>query len=55
MNYLKLESVGTMVDKDGVCFPMFQDETPDLDNPCPIMDTENDEWFECLGYMGRSQ
>ena len=48
MNYLRLESVGTMVDKDGVCFPMFQDGTPDLDNPCPIMDTENDEWFETL-------
>ena len=46
---LKLESVGTIVDKDGVCYPMmFKDGKPDLDVPCPIMDTENDEWFESL-------
>ena len=46
MSYLKLESVGTIVDKDAICYPMYKDGTPDLDNPCFIQDCENDEWWE---------
>ena len=48
MKSIKLESVGTVVDDKGICYPMYKDGTPDLDTPCPIMDTENDEWWESM-------
>ena len=48
MSKIKLESVGTIVDDVGLCYPMYKDGTPDLDNPQFIMDTENDEWWETM-------
>ena len=48
MNFIELDSIGTIVDDKGICYPAFKDGTPDLNNPCHIMDTENDEWWTSM-------
>ena len=47
MNVLVLESVGSCVDTDGVVYPMYTDDTPDLNCGTEFIYT-TDEWSETL-------
>ena len=44
-----LDSVGTFLDTDnGMTYPANIDDTPDMDNPYPLEDIEEDEWMLAL-------
>lgn len=47
--YTKLNSVGTIIDQDGVTYPMYNDGTPDLDGAVELSDIDkDDDWYKSL-------
>ena len=49
IDYITLDSVGTMIDKNGITHPMFADGTVDMDEGMAVdwIDTD-DEWSSSL-------
>ena len=48
MNLVNLESVGNVIDENGVTYPMLVDGGFDEDGACHIDDIENEEFFDAL-------
>jgi len=54
MNLIELESVGCVIDENGVTYPQYPDNEDgtfggyDEDGACNVNDIENDEWFDAL-------
>ena len=49
MNLIKLNSVGCVIDENGVTYPMLADGLGiDGDGACHINDIENEEFFDAL-------
>jgi len=43
-----LNSVGSVIDENGVTYPMLADGGYDIDGGIHINDIENEEWFDAL-------
>ena len=52
-NIVKLESVGCVIDENGVTYPMLVDGGFDEDGACHINDIENEEFFDALSAEDR--
>ena len=48
MNLIELNSVGCVIDENGVTYPMLVDGDYDVDGACHIDDIENEEFFDAL-------
>ena len=48
MNLIKLNSVGCVIDENGVTYPMLVDGGYDEDGGFHVNDIENEEWFDAL-------
>ena len=48
MNLVNLDSVGNVIDENGVTYPMLVDGGFDEDAGCHVNDIENEEWFDAL-------
>ena len=48
MNLIELNSVGCVIDENGVTYPMLVDGGYDEDGACHIDDIENEEFFDAL-------
>ena len=48
MNLVNLDSVGCVIDENGVTYPMLVDGDYDVDGACHVNDIENGEWFDAL-------
>lgn len=48
MNLINLDSVGCVIDENGVTYPMLVDGGYDEDGACHINDIENEEFFDAL-------
>jgi len=54
MNLIELNSVGCVIDENGVTYPQYPDNEDgtfggyDEDGACNVNDIENDEWFDAL-------
>ena len=48
MNLIELNSVGCVIDENGVTYPMLVDGDYDIDGACHVNDIENEEWFDAL-------
>ena len=48
MNLINLDSVGCVIDENGVTYPMLVDGGYDEDGACHINDIENEEVFDAL-------
>ena len=48
MNLIELNSVGCVIDENGVTYPMYPDGGYDEDGACHIDDIENEEFFDAL-------
>tara|TARA_B100000131_G_scaffold238331_1_gene230479 strand:+ start:156 stop:416 length:261 start_codon:yes stop_codon:yes gene_type:complete len=48
MNLIELNSVGCVIDENGVTYPMLVDGGYDEDGACHINDIENEEFFDAL-------
>ena len=48
MNLVELESVGCVIDENGVTYPMLVDGGYDEDGGFHVNDIENEEWFDAL-------
>ena len=48
MNLIKLNSVGCVIDENGVTYPMLVNGGIDGDGACHINDITNDEFFDAL-------
>ena len=48
MNLVELESVGCVIDENGVTYPMLVDGGHDIFAGVHVNDIENDEWFDAL-------
>ena len=48
MNLVNLDSVGCVIDENGVTYPMLVDGDYDIDGACHVNDIENEEWFDAL-------
>ena len=48
MNLIELNSVGCVIDENGVTYPMLVDGGFDEDGACHINDIENEEFFDAL-------
>ena len=48
MKLIKLNSVGCVIDENGVTYPMLVDGDYDVDGACHINDIENEEFFDNL-------
>ena len=48
MSLVNLDSVGCVIDKSGVTYPMLVDGGFDEDGACHIDDIENEEFFDAL-------
>ena len=48
MNLIELNSVGCVIDENGVTYPMLVDGGYDEDGACHINDITNDEFFDAL-------
>ena len=48
MNLVNLESVGNVIDENGVTYPMLADGGHDIFAGVHINDIENEEWFDAL-------
>ena len=48
MNLVNLDSVGCVIDENGVTYPMLVDGGYDEDGACHVNDIENEEWFDAL-------
>ena len=48
MNLVNLDSVGCVIDENGVTYPMYADGGYDEDGACHINDIENEEFFDNL-------
>ena len=48
MNLINLDSVGCVIDENGVTYPMLVDGDYDIDGACHINDIENEEFFDAL-------
>jgi len=54
MNLVELNSVGCVIDENGVTYPQYPDNEDgtfggyDEDGACNVNDIENDEWFDAL-------
>ena len=48
MKLVNLESVGNVIDENGVTYPMLVDGGYDVFGGIHIHDIENEEWFESL-------
>ena len=48
MKLSKLNSVGCVIDENGVTYPMLVDGGYDEDGACHINDIENEEFFDAL-------
>ena len=48
MNIFKLNSVGCVIDKNGITYSMYADGGYDIDSGCHVNDIENDEFFKAL-------
>ena len=48
MKLIKLNSVGCVIDENGVTYPMYPDGGYDEDGACHIDDIENEEFFDAL-------
>ena len=47
--YINLDSVGTVMDQDGITYPMFKGGKPDLDAPVPLSEIDlEDDWYLSL-------
>lgn len=47
--YTNLDSVGSVMDKDGIIYPQFQDGTPDLDGGVELSEIDlEDDWYTSL-------
>jgi|TARA_R110000824_G_scaffold199544_1_gene383518 hypothetical protein len=45
---IEIESVGSIIDSNGITYPMMVDGGYDKDGGIHIHDIENEEWFESL-------
>ena len=45
---VKLESVGCVIDENGVTYPMLENGGYDEDGACHVNDIENDEFFDAV-------
>ena len=43
-----LNSVGSVIDENGVTYPMLVDGGHDIFGGCHVNDIENEEWFDAL-------
>ena len=48
MNLVNLDSVGCVIDENGVTYPMLVDGGYDEDGGFHVNDIENEEWFDAL-------
>ena len=48
MSLINLESVGNVIDENGVTYPMLSDGGHDIFAGVHINDIENEEWFDAL-------
>ena len=48
MNLIELNSVGCVIDENGVTYTMLVDGDYDVDGACHINDIENEEFFDAL-------
>jgi len=48
MNLIELNSVGCVIDENGVTYPMLVDGGYDEDGACHVNDIENDEFFDAV-------
>ena len=48
MNLVNLDSVGCVIDENGVTYPMLVDGGYDEDCGFHVNDIENEEWFDAL-------
>ena len=48
MSLINLDSVGNVIDENGVTYPMLVDGGFDEDAGCHVNDIENEEWFDAL-------
>ena len=48
MNLIELNSVGCVIDENGVTYPMLVNGGIDGDGACHINDIENEEFFDAL-------
>ena len=48
MSLINLESVGNVIDENGVTYPMLVDGGHDIFAGVHVNDIENDEWFDAL-------
>jgi len=48
MNLVELNSVGCVIDENGVTYPMLVDGGYDEDGACHVNDIENDEFFDAV-------
>ena len=48
MNLVNLESVGNVIDENGVTYPMLADGGHDIFAGVHVNDIENEEWFDAL-------
>ena len=54
--YIKLNSVGSVMDQDGVTYPMLNNGQPDLDSPVELADIDmEDDWYQSLNNKDRSE
>ena len=48
MNLIELNSVGNVIDENGVTYPMLVDGGHDIFAGVHVNDIENEEWFDAL-------
>ena len=48
MSLINLDSVGNVIDENGVTYPMLVDGGHDIFAGVHVNDIENDEWFDAL-------
>ena len=48
MSLIKLNSVGCVIDRNGITYPMYADGSYDIDGGCHVNDIDNDEFFKAL-------